>query len=171
MTIFVESQVLNVLKRRMDAFHTPDLLKLQKYPFFVLMDYGLFMTGGRNADIISGCPKLGMCTTVTEEFKMLNGSEYPVAFTERKRMLGDHIRGEAFIVSLPTLMRIDQVYSNGTKVQRKPVMVELGEQEARKPNPFVCRALMYVGLDHAWTPDRMTSANCFWENRVKIYEW
>lgn len=173
MTIEIRNEVLEVLQRRMTSVSTPDLLKLQKYPFFTVIDYGSFMTGASSNYLLGSSPRLGMATTAADEYCMMYSDKGtpPVVFHERRTHLRGFIRGEALLVSLPTLMKMDQVNYNAYKCQRRPVILELGEQLARGNRPFFARAWIYIGLDHAWKQEKMAMRNCFIEENKKIYEW
>lgn len=171
MTLMVQANVLPVLQTRRNSPTTLDLLKLTKHPFFLVFDYGCFMKGSYNNYLLGGSPYLGMCTSVTDDFVMYNSQELPVALSDSRKALRGHLRGEAYLVSLPTLMKMDHVYYNYCKFQRRSIMVELGDQKGRAPSPFITKAFAYIGVDHVWRELGLPTCRFFYENNKKVYEW
>lgn len=171
MTISVNAEVLLTLKRRMNNRWTPDLLTLKKHPCFIVMDYGDLMFGGPSNDFLGDSPFLGVGTTVIEDFSMSDYNGKIVGLKDKRREYRGCLRGEAYLVTLPTLMKLDTCFLNTERFQRQPIMVQLDDQKNRAPGPFCTRAFVYLGVEHYWSDKDSALCNSFYEQNKKVYEW
>lgn len=162
---------MDILSRRMMTERTPDLFELTNYPFVILMVYDNFMKGQPENRFLDGCPYLGCCTTVTEKYRMDLRGDLPIVFDERRGFYAGAIRGEAYLVTVPLLMKIDSMMANTVKFQRRKVMVNLSDQNSRQGPIFPAKAFMYIGVDHMWKHVPMITQHRYSEYGVEIYEW
>ena len=159
------------LKRRLDAINTPDLLQLTKKPYYVLLVYDNLQDGGTIHHFLQGCPYLGVCTTLTDKYRMDLVGDLPVVFDEKRRMVQGRIRGEAYLVTLPTLINIDNELDNTGVMQRRSLLATLDEQSG-KVNGLLTKVFMYLGVEYMWEDKEKVTQTGFVEGHTQfIYEW
>jgi gamma-glutamylcyclotransferase (GGCT)/AIG2-like uncharacterized protein YtfP len=125
----IPSETMQNLAAR--AVFTPDLKdEVEPYKNHVVMVWDSFKAGFPSERQIENCPYLGDCWTVEGNYLMKVCPTFPITWqtSNTKEKLQTRVWGEAYVMDIHQVMRMDAIMDNGHSYTRKRRYIALEDQ-------------------------------------------
>jgi len=133
-----------------DSKYTNDLLFLQKiFSYIPLFVYGAEQRSFSSHSMLQGCPRVGVGTTVPENFSMFIFENEPVALKDDDPTTRGRLYGEIYRVPPSVIVDLDRMLCKGVHFKREMLPIQYWVPE-RNVEQYVSEAMVYTGITGAW---------------------